>query len=414
MPTVPSRHPTARPLQRSFLRRAWARRPAVSRLGGPVLAGVLFAAALTLAPPPAAAEVTVRLPILVPVTGFLSLEGTSQRNGALLAIEHAPEGVSVDYEVVDTATSPEVAVNAFERAVGRGGVTALVAPMLGTQMLALLPLAEEYGVPLVTVSGTAQITEMGNPWVFRFFPGDSVVKVAHARYAVEQLGATRPAVIYQTTAYGQSGREHLAAAFAGLDAPVVFEEGVATGVRDMLPVLSKALAADPDVLILHLHAPSTALALRQAATMGIDLPIVAGSAMHQPETAALLEPAELAGVCAETGSSPISPGDAALEDFTAAYRTAFGTEPDAFALHQYDATMMVLTLAAAGADTPEAMREALASARHDGLAMPYASDGRGNMAHDAVIVCFDGTDRIPRIVERYQAPSGRHGGNAVR
>ena len=33
---------------------------------------------------PAAAQ-DVRLPVLVPLTGFVALEGTSQRNGALLA-----------------------------------------------------------------------------------------------------------------------------------------------------------------------------------------------------------------------------------------------------------------------------------------------------------------------------------------
>ena len=96
--------------------------------------------------------------MLVPVTGFLALEGTSQRNGAVLAIREAPEGVTVRSEVIDTGTSPEGAVTALERASGRGTPTAVAASMLGTQMLAMLPLADEYGIPLVTVSGTASIT----------------------------------------------------------------------------------------------------------------------------------------------------------------------------------------------------------------------------------------------------------------
>jgi branched-chain amino acid transport system substrate-binding protein len=33
--------------------------------------------------------------------------------------------------------------------------------------------------------------------------------------------------------------------------------------------------------------------------------------------------------------------------------------------------------------------------------MTYRSDGKGNMAHGAVIVCYDGTSRIPRLVKRY-------------
>lgn len=354
-----------------------------------------------LAAVPAAAET---IPVLVPLTGFLSLEGTSQRNGAVLALSQAPASLSVRAEVVDTGTSPEAAATALERAVSRGTPPAVAASMLGTQMLAMLPLAQDYKVPLVTVSGTASITERGNPWVFRFFPGDAVTKAAHARYVVEELGKARPALIYQTTAYGQSGKAHLEEAFAGLGAPLVFSEGVDPAARDLLPVLTKALEARPDVLVLHLHSAPTALAIRTAAAAGVTLPIVAGSAMHQPSTAALLEPAELKGVCAETAASPVSGGTPAMEAFTAAYRAAFNAEPDAFAVGQYDGMRMVLDAMAKGARTPEAVREALSAGSHEGLAMTYRSDGKGNMAHAAVIVCYDGASRMPAVVKRYDGP----------
>ena len=103
---------------------------------------------------------------------------------SLLAMRRAPKGVNIKSEVSDTGTSPDVAVNALERVISRDKPTAVVASMLGTQMLAMLPVALENKVPLITVSGTAQITEMNNPYVFRFFPGDDVTKVAHVKYAV--------------------------------------------------------------------------------------------------------------------------------------------------------------------------------------------------------------------------------------
>lgn len=361
-------------------------------------------AALAAAPAVAA---DYSFPVLVPVTGFLSLEGTSQRNGAVLALRKAPAGVGVRSSVIDTGTSPETAVTALDRAAGGGDtVLAVAASMLGTQMLAMLPLAKEYGLPLVTVSGTASITEQGNPWVFRFFPGDAVTKAAHARYVVEELGRRRPAVIHQTTAYGQSGQAHLKTEFERLGVRPVFEEGVDASAKDLLPVLTKALAAEPDVLVLHLHSAPTALFIRQAAAHGVTLPIVAGSAMHQPSTAALLEPAELKGVCAETAASPVSGGSPEVEAFTAEYRSTFGAEPDAFALGQYDGMRMVLDAVAKGARTPDAVRKALSEGRHDGLAMTYRSDGKGNMAHSAVIVCYDGTGRVPAIAKRYDDVTG--------
>lgn len=355
--------------------------------------------AISLLLPLAAGASEQRLPVLVPITGFLALEGTSQRNGALLALKHADAAVKA--EVIDTGATPEGAVTAFERATSGNKPVAVVAPILGTQMLALLPLAEREKLALVTISGTAKITELDNKWVFRFFPGDDVVKLAQARYTVEKLRKRKPALLYQTTAYGQSGRQHLAEQFARLGAPLVYEEGLAPTVKDVLPALVKAQAAGADVLILHLHAPSTALAISQARAQGIALPIVAGSAMHQPATAELIAPRDLAGVCAETAASPVSGGSETMAKFAADYRREFRSEPDAFAVAQYDGTMMVLAALQAGAREPAQLRDYLASKPHQGLAMRYRSDGKGNMAHDALIVCFDGKSRVPAIVERY-------------
>jgi len=372
----------------------------------PVAARLLPGLAVLLLGAAAAPAADANIPILVPVTGFLSLEGTSQRNGAVLALENPPGGVTVTHDVADTATSPETAVNALERALADGDATAVAASMLGTQMLAMIPVANDYGVPLITVSGTAKITELGSPWVFRFFPGDAVTKGAHVDYAVSVLGAKKPAIVYQTSAYGQSGRQHILANLERLGVTPVLDEGLDTRIKDMTPVLAKIRAAGADSLLLHLHAPSTALIVKAAAAMKLGLPIVAGSAMHQPATAARLEPAELNGVCAESASSPVSGGSPALEAWRDAYHAAYDDEPDAFALGQYDGVKMVLEAIRQGARTPKAVADWLSANAYEGLAMTYRSDGTGNMAHSAVIMCYDGTSRVPRIVKRYDNVTG--------
>lgn len=362
----------------------------------------IIAPALLAAPLVAMAQTSqIVMPILVPITGFLSLEGTSQRNGALLAIKNAPASVKVTAEVTDTGTSPEGATTALERALSRGKVTAVTASMLGTQMLAMLPIAMEEKVPLATVSGTADITEKNNPYVFRFFPGDAVAKSAHVRYVLETLGKKRVALVYQTTAYGQSGRRHIVELLKKAGLAPVMEEALDVSVKDMSPVIGKVQAANPDVIMLHLHGGPSALFVKQAAASRLDLPVVSGSGMSQPSTVALLEPAELKGVCAETNASPIAGGSPEMEKFLSQYRQEFKTDPDGFAVGQYDATAMILDAASHGATTAEEMRKSLSSGSFKGLAMTYKSDGRGNMAHSAVIICYDGISRTPKIARRF-------------
>src|SRR5260370_18137566 len=112
------------------------------------------AAALVLpvlgAAPPARAQ-TLDIPILVPLTGFLSLEGQSQPNGALLALQQAPAGLTIRHSVADTGVSPEITANALEHPLGNKPITR-IASMLGTRMLAMLPVPPETRGPPTTIS----------------------------------------------------------------------------------------------------------------------------------------------------------------------------------------------------------------------------------------------------------------------
>lgn len=351
-----------------------------------------------------AADISV--PVLVPVTGVFALEGGAQRNGALLAMRRAPQGVRATGEVYDTAVAPDVGVQAFERAISKDRPTAVVASMIGIQLLAMLPIGQEAKIPMLTTSGTARITELNNPWIFRFFPADPLAKEVHVRYVVEELKKRRIALVYQTTAYGQSGRAEIVERLKRLGIEPVMQEALEIATRDMSPTIGKIRAAKPDVVMLHIHSQPTALFVRAAAQANLGLPIVAGSAIHQPTTVALVEPAELASVCGETNASPVSGETAEMRSFLELYRKEFSGEPDGFAVGQYDGVMMMLEAVAKGAKTQADVQKALSSGTYKGLGMTYKSDGRGNMAHSAVIICYDGKTRIPKVAKRYDNVTG--------
>ena len=347
-----------------------------------------------------AADVTI--PIVMPITGFMSVEGGSQRNGAVMAMENAPAGVEASHPIFDTGTSATGAATALDKALSSNEAIAAATSVFGTEMVAMLPVAAEYQVPLITISGLAKLTESENPYIFRFLPNDREIKVAHARYVVEVMGKTKPALIGDTTAYGQGGFALLQEDFAKLGMAPVFEDSsIAPDTRDMTPLLTKIRSSGADAIIIHSVAAPMALIIKQARAAGIDLPIITSSSLVEPTATALFEPSELAGVCAETPSAPEARATPEMAEWADAYKERFGLEPDGLALGQYDGVMMALTLVAQGAETPEQLREAFHNTTYDGVAMTYESDGHGDMAHDADIVCWDGTSRIPSVVRHY-------------
>lgn len=344
----------------------------------------------------------VYLPIVMPITGFLSVEGGSQRNGAVMALEQAPGGAKIDFPVFDTGTSATGAATALDKALSSKKAIAAAVSVFGTEMIAMMPVAADYKVPLLTISGLAQITESGNPYIFRFLPNDREIKVAHARYVVEVLKKAKPALISDTTAYGQGGFKLLKENFAKLGVKLAYEDSsLAPDTKDMSPLLSKIKASGADAIVVHSVSTPMTLIVKQARAAGMTLPIINSSSIVEPTATALFEPAELAGVCAETPSAPEARANPKIKAWADAYTKKFGIEPDGLALGQYDGVMMALSLIAKGAKTPAELGAALQKETYEGVAMTYKSNGKGDLAHDADIVCWDGKSRIPNIVKHY-------------
>jgi len=344
----------------------------------------------------------VYLPIVMPITGFLSVEGASQRNGAVMAIEDAPKGAAIKYEIFDTGTSATGAATALERALNSGNAVAVPSTVFGTEMVAMAPIAKEYKVPLLTISGLTKLTHSGNPYIFRFLPNDGEIKVAQVRYAIEELGKKKPALITDNTAYGQGGRGHMEEILAKMGVDIAYQEEIAFNQHDMSPLVDKIKRSGADVIFLHMVSHPMALIVKQARALGVDLPIVTSSSMVAPSATALVEPSDLAGVCGETPSAPEAGGTPKIEEWANRFRKRFGVEPDGLALAQYDGVAMAIDLIVKNnVTTAEEMRAALDSGVYEGVAKTYKSNGNGDMAHDADVVCYDGSSRIPTVARHY-------------
>jgi branched-chain amino acid transport system substrate-binding protein len=370
----------------------------VSRFSG--LAGGTYVLIAALASSSALA-IDVNIPIVMPITGFMSVEGGAQRNGALLALERAPASVKVQSEIYDTGTSATGAAAALDKALSARPAIAAAISIFGTEVVAMMPVAKEFKVPMLTISGLSRVTESDNPYMFRFLPNDREIKVAHARYVVEKLNKKKIALVGDLTAYGQGGFKLLQEYFGKLGVKPVMEDSVAPDAKDMSPLLRKIRDSGADVIVIHTVAQPMALIVKQARVAGIDLPIVNGSSIVEPHITALFEPKELANVCAETPSVPEARATPEMKAWADAYKAKFGLEPDGLALGQYDGVMMALTLIGNGADTSEKLIAAFHGTTYKGVAMTYKSNGKGDMSHDADIVCWDGTSRIPSRAAHY-------------
>jgi branched-chain amino acid transport system substrate-binding protein len=118
-------------------------------------AAVGLGLALTAAPVSARAA-DAYLPIVVLVTGFMSVAGGSQRNGAVMAAQNAPSGLKVEAPVFDTGTSASGAATALDKALSDKPALAASASVFGTETVAMVPVSADYKVPAAHHLGAVQ------------------------------------------------------------------------------------------------------------------------------------------------------------------------------------------------------------------------------------------------------------------
>jgi branched-chain amino acid transport system substrate-binding protein len=366
---------------------------------------ILLAVVAAVGPARAADPIVVGL--TVSLTTDFALVGLSQQNGAVMAVEEINKAGGVKGRPIklvseDTANSNTVAVNGLHRAL-REKPVAILGPVWGTQNLAMEPVIREAKVPIISPTGTRRVTQLGNKYVFRFFTHDGIAKAGQAKFALEKLGAKKPAILTVNDEYGISGRDIMIRALESAGVKPVAVEAMATTDKDVTAQLRSIQRAGADVLLTQIHPAPIAIVVKQARQLGLTIPHVASNALILPSTLGLVDGPDVDGVYVETVIVPAADPNPKIQDWLKRYQARFGKPGDHFALLQYDITyMLAKALDEVGPDpTPDAVQAKLRSLKYEGLVTLYESDDEGNLNHLVSIYRLDAAKK-PELKDQFR------------
>jgi branched-chain amino acid transport system substrate-binding protein len=358
---------------------------------------------LTAASACAFAQSAIKIAFVMPLSGPFAVLGTSQIQGATMALEEINakggiKGRKLDVTTEDTGASPTTAVTALRRAMGNEPV-AVVGPILGTQILAMSAEVERAATPFLVLTGTPKVTEIGNKWLFRYQVPDAIARQAISTYIIERLGKRKIALLHVNDEYGIGGTnatlEFLKSAYKL--APVAVESYGATD-RDMSAQIAKVKASGAEILILQGNSGDVATVVKQLRQLKFDLPMFASNGLATPPTLALLDPADLVGIYVDSPGMPTVDSAPAIRDWTKAYQARWKVPPDIFALQEYEAVKMLAKVMEERGTDREAIRKGLSEVHYAGLLGDVWADPKGNMYHGTRIYQF-GQNKTAKFVE---------------
>jgi branched-chain amino acid transport system substrate-binding protein len=302
----------------------------------------------------------VRIGVFGPLTGPAAADGNGCLYATQLAADQANDkgglpGKKVLIISADDQAKPSEGITAVQKLVTRDRAVAVISCSYSGATRSAAATAQQAKVPmLVAYAVHPEITRAGDH-VWRVFSLGQIQGHAIASMAREDGKGSRAAVLWVKNDYGESISQAATQRFTALGGQVALSEPFAFGDKDFTTLLTKARAANPDVLLLIGYYNEGALLVQQARRLGLTLPIYASDGMSAPKFA------ELAGSAAD--GLVVS----AATDLEAPLFKAFAREfearhkytPDSVASHGYDAMLVMLAALRRGKPTSEGILKGL-------------------------------------------------------
>lgn len=325
---------------------------------------------------------TIKIGLLTPKTGKVAQYGINVENAAKLAIDEVNaaggiNGKQVELIAYDNKGDATESINLFKRLVDNDKVVAVVGPVISSTALAVAPLAEEKGIPVITPTATNVDVTLDSDYMFRACFTDPYQGGIMSKFATENLKAQTAAILYNSgddysTGLAEAFKENFEAA-GGI---ITDYEAYTEDEKDFKAVLTNMKANSPDVLYVPDYYNTVGLIAEQVKQVGLEVTMLGADGWDdvQKDYGSVTEGYYFTNHYAADDTDEI------VQKFVTSYQDTYeGNTPNALGALSYDATkIMCHAIDEADSTDGEAIVKALSGTDMDCVAGHVTFDENGD------------------------------------
>ena len=256
--------------------------------------------------------------------------------------------------IPDDEGDPTKAVLEANKLISKDEVIAILGPSLTPTSLAIIPVVEKAGVPLISCAAGIKITEPVKPLVFKTAQNDVLAVAAIYRH-MQGKNIKKIGIITVENAFGESGKEQLVGLAPKYGIEIVQAETFGAKDTDMTAQLAKIRAAQPDAIVCWGTNPGPAVIARNAVQMNMKIPLYQSHGVASPKFIELAESAA-EGILLPTGKILVAdqlpdsdPQKPVLQKYIADFEKRYSMPVSGFGGYAYD-SMHLLAAALKGTE----------------------------------------------------------------
>jgi branched-chain amino acid transport system substrate-binding protein len=319
-----------------------------------------------------AADKTIKIGALLPMSGPGSYFGTQDKQGIELALEQINKsgvnGYKFDVHYEDSACSPLPATQAAKRMIEQYKPDVTIGEECSDATLAIMPVMAQSEIPFLNAgSSSIKITEPGNPWTFRIMPNEVMQGIDIATQAYNRLNAKTAVLLHENTNAGIGNAKVFADTFTKLGGKILGDIGFGRDVNDFTSIATRIAGMGQVDVIPTYTLEGQGLKITQALAQA---GVVKGGGGKSIQLGTIWLPfgfEQKAGKAA-TGYIRIVQFDPTdqrpqVRDFVQAFKAKFNDGPTHLNAHSYDQIMLIADTVKRGAHDAKSIRDALAATK---------------------------------------------------
>lgn len=354
---------------------------------------------------------TIKIGVLVPLTGAFAALGVDGMEGTKMAfeqIDYKIGGKTVELFFEDTAADPDLCIQKVSRLVEREGVDIILGPLSGGEAVALKDYAPNIPDTTIIVAGAASedVTMRGVPDnIFRTAYTGAQTMFAFGDYAYDVLGYKKIVTLAEDYDFPFSQVGGFMMNYVRKGGEVLDRLWVNVGTTDYSSIIAQ-IPKDADAIYVALGGSDAVNFINQFHDYGMDLPILGGSitidtTVLTSEAGRLLE-----GVYAGSHYAQVLPYPE-FTQFDTGFSERFGRPSSLFAADYYiGAQVAIKSLEAVDGDLSDAAayRQAILDVAFDSPRGPFRFDEYHNVIENVYITQVQEIDGELRnvVAETYE------------
>jgi len=341
----------------------------------------------------------IKIGALLSVSGPAAFLGEPERNTAQMVVDEINKaggikGRKLELVVIDTQGDPAKAVQGANKLIKDDQVVAIIGPSTTGDSMAVIPVVEKAGIPLISCAAGSKITDPVKKWVFKTAQNDALA-VAKIYEHLNKQKISKIAILTVSDGFGSSGREQLVANAKAFSMDIISNETYGPKDTDMTAQLTKIRGSGAQAIICWGTNPGPAIVARNVKQLGIKVPLFMSHGVSSKKFI------ELAGDTAEGIMLPsgrvivasqmpnTDPQKKALLNYVSSYKKIYKVEGDHFGGHAWDAMMLLKDAIEKAGDKPSAIRDQLektAKLAGIGGTFSYSAQDHAGLTKDAFVL----------------------------